>query len=89
VETKLYRSRIVTFRTSPEEYDSLKKRSASEGARSVSEFARSVACCEKPDEVTISDPAKLDSLLTNLHETVTELNNKIEHLTEILVKKDE
>ncbi len=38
------RSRIVSFRLSPEEYDSLKNVSASRGARSVSEFTRSVAC---------------------------------------------
>ncbi len=34
----------MSFRLSQEEYDSLKNVSASRGARSVSEFTRSVAC---------------------------------------------
>ena len=37
------RSRIVSFRLSEEEYDSLKSVSATSGARSVSEFTRTVA----------------------------------------------
>ncbi len=37
------RSRIVSFRLSQEEYDSLKSVSATRGARSVSDFTRSVA----------------------------------------------
>jgi len=37
------RSRIVSFRLSDEEYKSLKSVSAQRGARSVSEFTRSVA----------------------------------------------
>ena len=37
------RSRIVSFRLSEEEYDSLKNVSETSGARSVSEFTRSAA----------------------------------------------
>jgi len=38
------RSRIVSFRLSQEEYDALKDTCLAEGARSISDFARSAAC---------------------------------------------
>src|SRR5436309_5887294 len=38
------RSRIVSFRLSQEEYDALKDTCVAEGARSISDFARSAAC---------------------------------------------
>lgn len=38
------RVRMVSFRLSEEEYDGLKNRCLSEGARSVSELARSTVC---------------------------------------------
>jgi hypothetical protein len=69
------RSRIVSFRCSPEEYDSLKSLSLSNGARSVSEFTRSVA-------------VQSDSL-SNLNEVIDKLDKKVQRLTEILEKHDE
>ena len=69
------RSRIVSFRLSPEEYDSLKSISMSNGARSVSEFTRSVAF-------------QGDSL-SNLNEIVEKLGEKVQRLIEILEKQEE
>lgn len=89
MKNKLHRSRSVTFRASPEEYESLQRSSLLSGARSISEFARSVACRDNSDEIDPSEAARLDSTLENLHRTVAELHQKIEYLTEILVKKDE
>jgi hypothetical protein len=88
VNNKLQRKRIVSFRATAEEYDSLQRSSINSGARSVSEFARSVACQEAPEEKHTPNPAKLDALLTNIHETVASMEQKLEHITEILVKKD-
>ena len=36
----LKRSRLVVFRVTPDEYDSLKRASSLQGARSISDFAR-------------------------------------------------
>ncbi len=69
------RSRIVSFRLSPEEYDSLKTLSMSNGARSVSEFTRSVAF-------------QNDSL-SNLNEMIEKLDQKVQRLTKIKEKQDE
>jgi hypothetical protein len=44
------RSRIVSFRLSDEEYNSLKTVTESRGARSVSEFTRSIACNNEADK---------------------------------------
>jgi hypothetical protein len=76
------RSRIVSFRLSAEEYDSLRNLSASNGARSVSEFTRSVACQTIPEGAT--GAAKLDNALVRLNEVVDELHRRIERLSEIL-----
>ncbi len=69
------RSRIVSFRCSPEEYDSLKTLSESNGARSVSDFTRTVAIQNDP--------------LANLNEVVEKLAEKVQHLTELLEKRNE
>jgi hypothetical protein len=41
----------VSFRLSPEEYEALRSASAMHGARSVSEFTRSVACSDRDGNV--------------------------------------
>ena len=67
------RSRIVSFRLSDEEYESLRKLSFANGARSVSEYTRSMAFQK-------SSPS-------DLNETIETLEHKIQHLTELLEKK--
>ena len=77
------RSRIISFRLSPEEYESLKNLSKSNGSRSISEFTRSVAC--QPDSggtKTVNN--KLDGTLENLNKVVTELDHQVQQLTRIL-----
>ena len=76
------RSRIVSFRLSDEEYDSLKNVSATRGARSVSEFTRSVACNTHGDE-----PEKLERTLRVLNERMEILDKRLRVLTEALEKK--
>ena len=76
------RSRIVSFRLSDEEYDSLKNVSATRGARSVSEFTRSVACNTNGDE-----PEKLERTLRVLNERMESLDKRLRVLAEALEKK--
>ena len=76
------RSRIVSFRLSDEEYDCLKSVSATRGARSVSEYTRSVAC--QSDD----NSSKLDSMLRNLNDAVAALDRSIDRLNEIVEKPE-
>jgi hypothetical protein len=79
------RSRIVSFRLSDEEYDSLKSVTASRGARSVSEFTRSVAC----NMSTNGDGTeKIEDSLRTLNDRMTVLDRRIQMLTEILEEKN-
>ena len=71
------RSRIVSFRLSDEEYDSLKNVSATSGARSVSEFTRSVA-------FSTSGPERIEDTLRILSERMKAIDRRLEALTEAL-----
>ena len=71
------RSRIVSFRLSDEEYDSLKSVSATNGARSVSEFTRSAA-------FSTSGPEKIEDTLRSINERIKMLDQRLEMLTETL-----
>jgi hypothetical protein len=69
------RSRIVSFRLSEEEYNSLKSVSTSRGARSVSEFTRSVACVNAGND-------GMDAI----EETLQMINNKMDAIERQLEK---
>lgn len=77
------RSRIVSFRLSDEEYDSLKNVTESRGARSVSEFTRSVAC-----NIDAQVPEKLGDSLRMLNARMEQLVHQIETLAEALETKN-
>ena len=79
------RSRIVSFRLSDEEYDSLKSVTASRGARSVSEFTRSVACNLSTNG---NGPEKIESSLRLLTDRMEALDQRIRTLTEVLEEKN-
>jgi hypothetical protein len=74
------RSKIVSFRLSDEEYDSLKNVSATRGARSVSEFTRSVAC----GNTNGNGAEKLEDALRNLNEHMKHIDHQLQALTEAL-----
>jgi hypothetical protein len=65
---------MVSFRLSEQEYDTLKKSSISNGARSVSDFARLVAC---------QDSAKLEDALHSLSKAMEKLDGSIQKLIEL------
>jgi hypothetical protein len=79
------RSRIVSFRLSDEEYNSLKSVSAQRGARSVSEFTRSVACGNSAAENHDSNSGleiSINETLRMLADRMEALNSRIQTLTE-------
>lgn len=78
------RSRIVSFRLSDEEYDSLKNVTNTRGARSVSEFTRSVACNMNAGE---DGSEKIGDSLRTLNARMEALVHKIETLTDALEGK--
>lgn len=85
------RSRTVSFRLSDEEYQALKNVSALRGARSVSEFTRSVACSEHPHgngNGEEQEAAKIDGQLRDLYERMSALDRSLKLLTNELKLKE-
>jgi len=82
------RSRIISFRLSPEEYESLKKHSRSNGSRSISEFTRSVAC-QSATQNNGAEAEKLDSALENLNNAIDVLGRHVHNLSRILEAPEE
>jgi len=81
------RSRTVSFRLSDEEYQALKNVSTLRGARSVSEFTRSVACNAHVDGAgnsTEKESNKIDSHLRALYDRMNALDHSIRVLTDEL-----
>jgi hypothetical protein len=79
------RSKIVSFRLSDEEYDSLKSVTASRGARSVSEFTRSVACNMGAGG---NRAEKIEDSLRILNDRMKSLDHRIQMLTQVLEEKN-
>jgi len=80
------RSRIISLRLSEEEYDMLRDLSISQGARSISEFTRSVAC-QIPKNGNGAVPPELthvEAALGALNDTMSNLNSNIQRLTDLL-----
>ena len=75
----------MSFRLSDEEYNSLKNVTSSRGARSVSEFTRSVACNTGADE---NGSENLGDSLRTLNARMEALVHKIETLTEAIEDKN-
>jgi hypothetical protein len=75
------RSKIVSFRLSDEEYDSLKNVSSTRGARSVSEFTRSVACG------STNVPDKIEDSLRTLTIKMDRIDQQLQILAEVLQNK--
>jgi len=76
------RSRIVSVRFSDEEYASLKNISVTRGARSLSEFTRSVACNTDGDSTK-----KIEETLIALSERMELIDRRLQTLAEV-VKSD-
>jgi uncharacterized protein (DUF1778 family) len=75
------RSRIVCFRLSQEEYDSLRNASELRGARSVSEFTRSVAC-SNVDNNNVDEMNAIVEILRGIIDRMNAIERNIRKLTE-------
>ena len=77
------RSRIVSFRLSQEEYDALKDTCIAQGARSISDFARSAACHLARNGNGSPDEA-LQAAVRTLQARVEELDREVKRLAHAL-----
>jgi hypothetical protein len=73
------RSRIVSFRLSQEEFDSLKDISATHGANSVSEYTRAAAFGAEMD-ANGRGAERLEKMLLHLEERLESLGNKLQQV---------
>lgn len=91
------RSRIVSFRLSPEEYEAMKERCITEGARSISDLARASACRsltasrESPSRNLVSEAtirllrARVDELEREVHRLVQFMDTpQANHMTSVV-----
>jgi len=77
------RSRIVSFRLSQEEYDALKDTCIAQGARSISDFARSAACRLARNGNGSPDEA-LEATIRMLEGRVELLDREVKRLAHLL-----
>jgi hypothetical protein len=77
------RNKMVNFRVSEDEYEYLKTLCASEGARSISDFARSAVCRSIASHAsTLEEP--LDRRVDRLDGKVDELGRVVRELAELV-----
>ena len=88
------RNRLVSFRLSEQEYEALQNYTLTEGARSISDFARSTLCevldrngTNGGNELRYKDNNTADRTLERLVATMGELNRVISRLS-ILVESN-
>lgn len=69
------KSKVVTFRASPDEYDALAKSCLESGARSISAFARAAAI--ERAELTGGRPVGISGDLTSLGKALSDLDSAL------------
>jgi hypothetical protein len=78
------RSRNVSFRLSPEEYEAMKERCITEGVRSISEFARTSACRVSDRAEVPRKDLETEMKIQMLREWVSDLDREVRRLSQIL-----
>ena len=78
------RSRIVSFRLSPEEYEAMKDRCILEGARSISDFARASACRFVSGADEIRKDAGTELVIQDLRQRIDDLGREVQRLSRML-----
>lgn len=81
------RTHIVNFRLSEDEYESLKNVCLTEGARSISDFARAAVC----RSITGHSSSPSDELyirVSKLDDRVEELDRAVRRINEIVVRSN-
>jgi hypothetical protein len=80
------RNRMVNFRLSEDEYESLKNFCVAEGARSISDFARATLCQAMNHNAKSGDPS-LDTWVHRIDGKVDDLDRAVRSLTELVVEQ--
>jgi len=78
------RSRIVSFRLSPEEYEAMKERCIMEGARSISDFARASACRSLTTRESFQKGLVSEATIHLLRARVDELEREVRRLIQFM-----
>ncbi len=78
------RSRIVSFRLSHEEYEQMKQRCISEGARSISDFARLSACRFLSGQEALRKDLETELVIQLLTRRLDELDREVQRLSRML-----
>jgi hypothetical protein len=73
----------VSFRLSPEEYESMKERCISEGARSISDFAR-VSACRPYNGNGTRHELETEAAVQRLKHQVEDLDHEVKRLVQFL-----
>ena len=74
---------MISFRVSEREFEMLKSKSESEGARSVSDFARDALCGRGGNETARGEPAET-ATLADLKDRISELNETVRRVAEMI-----
>ncbi|SPF33208.1 conserved hypothetical protein [Candidatus Sulfopaludibacter sp. SbA4] len=77
------RTRIVTFRLAEEEFERIKNLCVAEGARSMSDYARTSLCNSISARAASSDTG-LDARVGTLDRKVQELDRAVKELTQLI-----
>jgi hypothetical protein len=78
------RTRTVSFRLSQEEYDVMQERCISEGARSISDFARTLACRCAQGGPQLRHDLETEAKLYQLHERIEELERELRRVAQFM-----
>ena len=78
------RSRIVSFRLSPEEYEAMRERCITEGARSISDFARASACRSLAPRDSLQKGQVSEATIRLLRARVDELEREVRRLSQFM-----
>ena len=82
------RTRVVSFRLSDDEYESLRQVSLAEGARSVSDYAR-VALCRLMGAARESDGDGIEAKVFQLDEQMQALQDELRRLQAVVGQRPE
>lgn len=80
------RTRLVSFRLSEEEYESLRKASLSRGARSISDYARA-ALCRLLESPPGSGDDGLEAKVIQLDEQMQQLSLELHRLQQLIERR--
>jgi hypothetical protein len=79
---------MISFRVSEREFEMLKTLSESEGARSVSDFARDALCAPRNGAAPPAASAEPAGVMHQLRSDIEELKASVRHVAELLAERE-